>query len=47
VVDRYTTTATAGAVTHDWPAIWAIPALGALAVFILFFFLFRPVKVAA
>jgi nucleoside transporter len=47
VVDRYTTTGAAGAVTHDWPSIWAIPALGALAVFILFFFLFRPAKVTA
>jgi nucleoside transporter len=42
VVDRYATTSAGGAVTHDWAAIWPIPAFMALAVFALFFVLFRP-----
>jgi nucleoside transporter len=42
VVDKYATTGAAGTVTHDWAAIWPIPAFGALAVFALFFVLFRP-----
>jgi nucleoside transporter len=41
VVDRYATTAN-GVTTHDWASIWPIPAYGALAVFVLFFFFFRP-----
>ncbi|MEO7520972.1 MAG: nucleoside permease [Gemmatimonas sp.] len=43
VVDRY---ATAGvgdaAATHDWQQVWQVPAIGALAVFVLFLLLFRP-----
>jgi nucleoside transporter len=42
VVDRYATTGAGGMVTHDWAAIWPIPAFGALAVFVIFFILFRP-----
>lgn len=42
VVDRYATTGADGVVTHDWSAIWPIPAYGALAVFVVFFILFRP-----
>jgi nucleoside transporter len=42
VVDRYSKITPAGATTHDWPAIWPIPAYGALAVFVLFLILFRP-----
>ncbi len=42
VVDKYATTGAGGAVTHDWAAIWPIPAYGALAVFAIFLILFRP-----
>lgn len=42
VVDAFATTdPTTGIVTHDWSAIWPIPAYGALAVLLLFFLLFR------
>jgi nucleoside transporter len=47
VVDRYATTGAGGAVTHDWSAIWPIPAYGALAVFVIFAILFRPAPIAA
>ncbi len=30
--------------THDWSAIWSIPAIGALVIFVLFVVLFRPRK---
>src|SRR6185436_14870170 len=48
VVDKYatcTSTDPSGAsvnTVHDWHAIWMVPAAGALGVFILFAFLFRP-----
>lgn len=42
VVDRYARVDDATNVTtHDWSAIWPIPAYGALAVFVLFLVLFR------
>jgi nucleoside transporter len=47
VVDKYATTGAGGAVTHDWASIWPIPAYGALAVFVIFFLLFRPAPAAA
>ncbi len=44
VVDRYATAGANGTVTHDWGAIWPIPAYGALAVFVLFSIFFKPAK---
>ena len=42
VVDRYARVDDASNVTtHDWSAIWPIPAYGALAVFVIFLVLFR------
>ena len=46
VVTRYAA-GTATAATHDWYRIWLVPAWGALAVFALFLFLFRPRPPAA
>jgi nucleoside transporter len=42
VVDKFTTNG-----THNWPAIWTYPAIGAFAVFVLFALLFRPRAAAA
>jgi nucleoside transporter len=43
VVDRYATAAVGGAAaTHDWPAVWIVPSLGAVGVFVIFLLLFRP-----
>ncbi len=42
VVNRYATTDAAGVVAHDWMKVWQVPSLGALAVFFIFLFLFRP-----
>jgi nucleoside transporter len=44
VVGKYATT-NGNVTTHDWAAIWPIPAYGALAVFVLFFVFFRPKSV--
>lgn len=42
VVSRYASTNPAGAVAHNWLSIWQVPALMALAVFVIFLALFRP-----
>ncbi len=42
VVNRYATTGADGVVTHDWASIWRVPAIGALVIFLIFAFLFRP-----
>jgi nucleoside transporter len=48
VVGRYVNPECAAGATdcvrHDWSAVWQVPALGALAVFVLFLLLFRPAK---
>jgi nucleoside transporter len=41
VVDAYSTT-TGGVVTHDWRSIWMVPAIGSLAILLMFAVLFRP-----
>lgn len=47
VVSRYAEKAADGGVTHEWFHIWQVPAYGALVVFVLFLFLFRPRPAAA
>jgi nucleoside transporter len=42
VVSRYATLNAAGAPAHDWLQVWQTAAIGALAVFAVFLFLFRP-----
>ncbi|HVT38438.1 MAG TPA: nucleoside permease [Gemmatimonadaceae bacterium] len=42
IVNHYATARAAGTVTHDWFYIWQSAGFGALAVFLLFLFLFRP-----
>jgi hypothetical protein len=39
--------AAAECVRHDWSSVWRVPALGALAVFVLFLLLFRPGRARA
>jgi MFS family permease len=41
VVNQYATV-NGSQVTHDWHAIWMVPATGAFVVFVLFALLFRP-----
>lgn len=45
VVDAYAITGANGSVTHNWRAIWTVPAAGALVILIVFAFLFRPTLV--
>ncbi|MGH7654605.1 MAG: MFS transporter, partial [Gemmatimonadaceae bacterium] len=48
VVSHFVTTGGAGgAVTHDWYGIWSVAAYMAVAVLVLFLFLFRPTRKAA
>ena len=42
IVNRYATSSPGGAVTHDWPSIWHLPALGALVIAAVFAIAFRP-----
>ncbi len=42
VVQAYQTTGANGAITHDWRAIWLIPAIGSAVIFVIFLFWFRP-----
>ena len=42
IVSRYASTDAGGVVTHDWPAIWIVPAIGAAIILVLFAVLFRP-----
>src|SRR5216117_1188874 len=42
IVNRYATTGAGGTVTHDWPSIWHLPALGALVIAVVFAIVFRP-----
>jgi MFS family permease len=42
VVDANAVTGAAGAGVHDWYHIWMVPALGALAVLVVFVLLFNP-----
>lgn len=42
VVEAYSVTGITGAVTHDWRAIWLVPAVGAAVILIVFAVLFRP-----
>ena len=44
IVNRYATPVPGGTVTHDWHQIWYMAGYGALAVFVLFLFLFRPAR---
>jgi hypothetical protein len=42
VVEAYQHTGANGVITHDWRAIWIVPALGAVVVLVIFAPLFRP-----
>lgn len=42
VVQAYQTTGANGVITHDWRAIWLIPAIGSAVIFVIFLFWFRP-----
>jgi hypothetical protein len=42
VVNRYATGVAGAPASHDWLQVWQVAAIGALAVFVVFLFLFRP-----
>lgn len=42
VVQAYQITSPTGVTTHDWRAIWTIPAIGSAVIFLIFAFWFRP-----
>ncbi|MEO8946599.1 MAG: nucleoside permease [Gemmatimonadaceae bacterium] len=42
VVQAYQITSPTGVITHDWRAIWMIPAIGSAVIFVIFAFWFRP-----
>lgn len=42
IVSHFATKATDGSVSHNWPKIWNYPALGALAIAVVFAIVFRP-----
>jgi nucleoside transporter len=46
VVQAFSTTSPTGAILHDWPQIWVVPAVGAAVVMVLFALLFKPVPTA-
>jgi hypothetical protein len=42
IVQLYTTPTAGGVTTHDWTAIWLVPAVGAAVILFVFAVLFRP-----